>query len=144
MNEELTTNEELRIRNRELGLVNIDLDKARQRAEREGLYSDAVVQTVREALLVIDGNLKVLHANRAYYLRFQTTPGAIEGRFVRDLSGGLWNHPAFLTQLDAVLHHVPEFNDYEISYEDPVRGARTLLLNARKVPADETVKRLFC
>ena len=132
-----STNEELRIRNRELGLLNSDLEKARQRVERDGIYSDAVVQTVREALLVIDENLKVVHANRAYFKRFHTTPGEIEGRFVRDLSGGLWNHPAFLSQLDAVLNRVPEFNDYELSYDDPARGSRTLLLNARKVPADE-------
>lgn len=136
-NEELvTTNEELRLRNRELGVLNVDLGAARGRAEREGLYSDAVVQTVREALLVIDENLEVVHANRAYYKQFDTTAKTIEGRSVRDLSGGIWSHPDFLRQLDAVLGDVPEFNDYELTYADPVRGARTLLLNARKVAAE--------
>jgi two-component system, chemotaxis family, CheB/CheR fusion protein len=75
VNEELTTTtEELRQRNSELFEVNDALTQARD-------YAEAIVETVRQPLLVLDGNLRVLRANRFFYQVFQTTPEKTEGAF---------------------------------------------------------------
>ena len=37
---------------------------------------------MREPLIVLDGKLRVISANDAYYRIFQTTPKETEGRFL--------------------------------------------------------------
>jgi two-component system CheB/CheR fusion protein len=71
-NEELaTTNDELRIRNRELNELNAALGASRD-------YADAIIETLREPLLILDSELRVMRANTAFYACFQTTPADTE------------------------------------------------------------------
>lgn len=45
-------------------------------------YADAVVQTVREPLLVLDAGLRVKTANRSFYNIFKVAPEQTIGRLV--------------------------------------------------------------
>ena len=54
----------------------------------------AMVDTVRESLLVLDGTLRVVAASRSFYYTFRTTPEETLGRMVYDLGTGAWNNTA--------------------------------------------------
>jgi two-component system, chemotaxis family, CheB/CheR fusion protein len=131
-NEELvTTNDELRSRNAELKELNSAL-----RAERD--YSEAIVATIREPLLVMDKELRILQANRAFYEYFKTRSEDIQGRRLDDLGDKEWNIPELCERLRKVLSGGMSLDQHEISRSFPPIGDRTLSLNARRVPGAGT------
>lgn len=137
-NEELIiTNDELRNRNRELSVINADLRKAEATSERERDFADAIVRTVRGALLVLDDHMHILRANDAYYARFNALPKDTEGYLLQHTLGGKLSTPELLTRLVAVPNISDALEDFEMSYADPEMGPRMLRLNARKLPGDE-------
>ena len=44
-------------------------------SEEAGRYAESIVETVREPLLVLDADLKILSANRNFYRTFKVTRG---------------------------------------------------------------------
>ena len=142
-NEELTTtNDELRDRNRELSVLNAEIDKARGIAQRARSYADGIVATVRDALVVLDGNLKVLRANPAYYDRFKAKPEDTEGQPFAGLVEGRWNIPELLQRLKATLATNTDVIDYEMDHAS-TQGPRKLLFNARRIVGDADREQLI-
>jgi two-component system CheB/CheR fusion protein len=136
-NEELTTtNDELGSRNRELSILNGELNSARQISEQARAYADVIVETVREPLLVLDGDLKVLRANHAFYVDFETRPAAVEGHIIYDLGDGQWNTPLLRERLLGVLARNKPMDAHELSRTIAAVGERMLSLNARKIRGD--------
>jgi two-component system CheB/CheR fusion protein len=136
-NEELTTtNDELRNRNRELAVLNSELEKARALSERAREYADAIIETVREPLLVLESDLKIVRANRAYYGDFSVGREETEGRLLYEIGNGQWNVAELREKLDAVLARgSPMINcDVEVSTGFHTPGRRSLSLSARKIP----------
>ena len=126
-NEELaTTNEELRYRNRELGAINIERTEARD-------YADAIVETMREPLLVLDEELRVIRANRAFYEFFKTEPKFVEHGLFFALGEREWDTPGLRHLLEEVLPASTSFRDCEITTAFPRIGSKTLRLNARRL-----------
>ena len=137
-NEELiTTNDELRNRNRELSVLNAELEKAQASADRARGFAEAIVNTVRDSLLVLDEQMHVVRANKAYYANFNACPEDTEGRMFRHVAGGQWNTVELHERLAAVLNSDAVLKAFEIPYPDVAAGPRVLRLNARKVPGDE-------
>jgi two-component system CheB/CheR fusion protein len=136
-NEELTTtNDELRDRNRELSVLNAEVERTRVASESARAYADAIIETVREPLLVLDGDLRVLRANRAYYQTFQTRPEESEGRLLYDKGHGRWNDPIVRERLDAVLARRTDMAEAEVELVVGKLGRRWMSLHARRIPGD--------
>ena len=136
-NEELTTtNDELGSRNRELSVLNSELNKARQISEIARAYADVIVETVREPLLVLDGELTVLRANQAFYTDFKTTPAKVVGHIIYDLGDGQWNTPLLREKLLAVLGRNEPMDAHEMSRSVAAIGERMMSLSARKIHGD--------
>ncbi len=95
--------------------------------------AQAMVDTVRESLLVLDGNLSVIAASRSFYATFRTTPEETVGRMVYDLGSGEWNNPALRLLLDRIIPERGVMDNFEVEQEFPTIGRRIMLLNARKV-----------
>jgi two-component sensor histidine kinase len=93
----------------------------------------AIVDTVREPLIVLDPELRVVIASRSYYLTFLESPEQVEGRKLEELGSGQWNIPALRTLLSDILPHHTTVDEYEVVHDFPGLGRRTMLLNARKV-----------
>jgi PAS domain S-box-containing protein len=96
-------------------------------------YAGSIVETVRTPLLVLDHDLRVRLANRAFYLTFRVTQEETEGASLFDLGGGQWNMPALRTLLEEVLPRDSQFQDFEVDYVLPGAGRRSMLLNARRL-----------
>src|SRR5258706_8371048 len=96
-------------------------------------YSQAIVETIREPLIVLDERLQVRTANQAFYQRFQVTPEETENKFIYDLGNRQWNIPALRTLLEDLLSRNNQFQDFEVEHEFDQIGPRTMLLNARRL-----------
>jgi two-component system CheB/CheR fusion protein len=143
-NEELTTtNEELRNRNRELGVLNAEISKAREQSERSRAYADAIIETVREPLVVLDSELKILRVNRAFYRTFRVQPEATEGQLIYDVGYGQWNVPHVRQGLEDVLTQNRPLSDLELQHEFPGLGHRVMSLSARKIVSDSARNELI-
>ena len=120
-------------------LILLDIDRVK-RAQREILevresrdYARAIVETVREPLVVLDERLQVEMANTAFYRTFGVSPEATEGTLIYDLHDGQWNIPELRRHLEEVLPEKKSFEGLEIEHMFPGLGPRTLILNARGV-----------
>jgi len=107
-------------------LVLIDIDDLKN-------YSEAMVETIREPLVVLDAKLQVRTASPAFYEKFQVTKKQTENKFIYDLGNRQWDIPALRTLLEDLLPRNNQFQDFEVEHEFDRIGWRTMLLNARRL-----------
>jgi signal transduction histidine kinase/DNA-binding response OmpR family regulator len=98
-------------------------------------YAQDIVDTVREPLLMLDTNLRVQSANRAFYETFHVSPKETENQLIYELGNGQWDIPALRTLLEDVIPTSSVFNDFELEHSFPKIGRRVMLLNGRKLRA---------
>jgi two-component sensor histidine kinase len=96
-------------------------------------FAEAIVNTVREPLIVLDQNLRVISASRSFYRTFKVSPEATEGALLYELGDGQWDIPKLRELLEKILPERGTIEDYEVEHEFPGLGLRTMCLNARKV-----------
>ncbi|MGB6321872.1 MAG: PAS domain-containing protein, partial [Xanthobacteraceae bacterium] len=103
-----------------------DLDDASALAQ-------AIVDTIRDPLLVLDQNLRVVAANRAFYQTFKVNSPDVHGRPIYALGEGQWDIPELRLLLEDVGPRHAAMEAYEVEWDFPIIGRRTMLLNAREV-----------
>jgi two-component system CheB/CheR fusion protein len=101
--------------------------------EQAAAFAEAVVETVRQPLLILDKDLKVINANPAFYRHFRTRREETIGANIYELDGNQWNIPELRTLLEKIIPENSKFEDFQVQAEFPKIGARTMLLNARQV-----------
>jgi two-component system, chemotaxis family, CheB/CheR fusion protein len=69
--------------------------RAEQTFEKAQKYTESIVETVREPLIVLTPDLRVITANFSFYDRFNVTAEETEGRFVYSIGDHSLNIPAF-------------------------------------------------
>jgi two-component system CheB/CheR fusion protein len=94
-------------------------------------YSQSIVETLREPLLVLDSELKVVSANHAFYQFFQVRPQETENRLIYELGDRQWNLPVLKRVLEEILPKNTVVQDFEVDGDFPGLGRRVMLLNAR-------------
>jgi two-component system CheB/CheR fusion protein len=102
------------------------------------IYAESIVDTVREPLLVLDGDLIVVSANRSFYRKFGTSPAETEKRRIFDLGNGQWNIPSLRELLEEIIPKNTSLEDFEVEVDFPDLGRKRLLFNAREIPALES------
>jgi two-component system, chemotaxis family, CheB/CheR fusion protein len=115
--------------------VDISAAKRAQEALHEAhiRVTEAIVATVREPLLVLDPDLRIILANRPFYSTFRITPESAVGRLIYDLGNRRWDIPALQKLLEKILPKDRVFNDYVVSLEFEDVGLRSIRINARMV-----------
>jgi two-component system CheB/CheR fusion protein len=111
-----------------------DIDNARRneleaREARE--YADAIIDTLRQPLLVLDGELRIRRANGAFYQAFDVSPGETQGRMLYELGDGQWNIAPLRTELDRTLKGGQMFEGLRVEHDFPHIGRRVMMLNGR-------------
>jgi len=115
-------------------LIDIDALKRSETEIRESRdYAEAIIETVREPLIVLDENLRVRTANRCFYENFQATPEETENRLLFELGNRQWDIPKLRTLLEEILPQSSQLQDFEVEQEFARIGTRTMLLNARRL-----------
>ena len=117
-----------------LALVDIDaLKRSLEEVEEARNYAQGIVETLREPLLVLDGNLRVISANSAFYQFFKGVPQETENRLIYELGDRQWDIPALRNLLEEILPKDSVFQDFAVDADFPIIGRRTMLLNARRL-----------
>lgn len=96
-------------------------------------FAYSIVETLREPLLILDADLRVAQANRAFYRTFQVSPQETEGQCLYELGDGQWDIPRLRTLLDDILPQRSVFDDVEVADDFPGIGPKVMLLNARRL-----------
>lgn len=92
-----------------------------------------IVETVPSALIILDRNLNITSANRAFYQTFRTSAEETVGCHIYDLGNRQWDIPALRTLLESVIPHRASVEGFEVEHDFPSIGRRTMLVNARKI-----------
>jgi two-component system, chemotaxis family, CheB/CheR fusion protein len=115
-------------------LVDIDrLKQSEQKLQSAHDYAAAIVETVWEPLIVLDGNLRVVTANRAFYQMFKVAAVQAEGQLLDELGNGQWHIAGLKSRLEDILAHHNHFQDFEVTHTFEQIGLKTMLLNARHI-----------
>lgn len=96
-------------------------------------YAEAIVETVREPLVVLDKDLKVKSVNNGFLTTFQVTEKETLGKKIFDLGNGQWNVRSFVRLLREVLPRKKMVENFEISHTFPHIGKKVMILNARTI-----------
>ena len=110
-------------------LMLIDIDAAKRGLD----FAEAIVETVREPLVILNQNLQVVKANRTFYETFQAAREETEGRLIYDLGTGQWNIPKLRELLENILPAHSTFRDFEVAHEFERVGRKVMLLNASEI-----------
>src|ERR1700720_3456081 len=102
-------------------------------AEQRRSLEAAIVDTVREPLIVLDDALRVVVASRSFYRAFDATRQETEGRSLYELGDGQWNIPGLRTLLEEIIPRHTTIEAYEVEKDFPTIGPGTMLLTARKI-----------
>jgi two-component system cell cycle sensor histidine kinase PleC len=96
-------------------------------------YSESIVNAVREPLIVLDGDLKVISASRSFYGFFKAKPQETEKRFIYDLGNRQWDMPELRRLLESIIPKSFTFDNFEVEHDFPKIGRKVMLLNARRI-----------
>ena len=108
--------------------------RASDQAVREAIeYAEAVVDTVREPLVVLNGDLRVHSANRSFYQVFKVKPEETLGEFIYDLGNRQWDISKLRELLEEILPQNTRFHGFEVEHDFESIGKKVMLLNARRI-----------
>lgn len=106
-------------------------------------YSEAIVETIREPLLVLDAGLHIKSANKAFYQTFMVTPEETLDISIFDLGNGQWNIPQLRIFLEEILPNNILFEDFKVDHEFPSIGYKKMLVNARRIVSTDNQTKLI-
>src|SRR3989339_608843 len=143
-NQELTAaNQELSALEQELRSSNRQLTAHEKQQKGERGYAESIIDTIREPLLVLDKDLRVVSASRSFYNTFKVKEKETEKKLVYELGNGQWNIPALKTLLTNILPKKSVFQSYEIEHEFTTIGKKNMILNARELKREGSEDRLI-
>jgi transcriptional regulator with GAF, ATPase, and Fis domain len=89
--------------------------------------------SIREPLVVLDSNLKVLKANLSFYRTFKVKPEETDGISIYDLGNRQWDIPKLRELLEDILPQNSIFKDFEVEHNFLTIGRKIMHLNARRI-----------
>jgi len=110
-----------------------EITKLNQEIQLARDFSNNIVETLRDSLLILDDKLKILSANRAFYKVFDTTSEKTVGKYIYELEDNNWDIPELRKLLEEIIPDATFFEAFEVEYNFKKGGRKKLLLNAREV-----------
>jgi len=110
-----------------------DIDAIKRSLAQTRQYAEELIQDAREPIVVLDGSLRVVHANQAFYRVFDVTHKETESHAIYELGNGQWNIPRLRELLEKVLPGNQKVEDFDVRHNFPHLGERTMMLNARRI-----------
>ena len=101
--------------------------------ERSWTYIKTVVDVVREPVLILDKDFRIMTANESFYMTFKVEPKDTEKKIVYELGNGQWNIPALQKLLEDILPKHTFFKGFEVAHDFPTIGHKIMILNARQI-----------
>ena len=97
------------------------------------LYVENLVETLRNPLMVLDSDLRVVSTNKSFYKMFKLPLTEVTNKLVYELDDHQWDIPELRLLLEQVLPKKSSFEGFEVDHVFPSIGRRVLLLNGKQV-----------
>lgn len=104
-----------------------------QAVQAARVYAESIVDTIREPLVVLNAELRVVSANRSFFEGFQVRREEIEGQFLYELGNRQWDIPQLRKLLEEILPTQTIIKDFEVTHVFENIGLQTMRLNAREI-----------
>jgi two-component system CheB/CheR fusion protein len=114
-------------------LALVDIDALKRAQEKLLDYVNAIVDTTRSPLLVLNSDLRIRTANDAFYEKFRVSKDETEKNLIYKLGNGQWDIPELRRMLSEILSGQSVLKDFEVIHHFPAIGRRMMLLNARRL-----------
>jgi two-component system CheB/CheR fusion protein len=111
---------------KELAVIKIAADEA-------GEFAESVINTVREPLIALDQDLRIVKVSRSFYDFFKVKPEDTVGQLIYDLGNKQWDIRKLRELLETILPQNRSFDNYEVEHDFTTIGRRIMLLNARQI-----------
>jgi PAS domain S-box-containing protein len=111
---------------KELAATKISEDEARE-------YAEGMIHTVRDPLIALDKDLRIVTVSRSFYEFFKVKPEETVGHLIYDLGNKQWDIPKLRELLETILPEKTTFDNYEVEHDFTTIGRRIMLLNARQI-----------
>jgi two-component system, chemotaxis family, CheB/CheR fusion protein len=95
--------------------------------------AENIVDTVRDALVALDGDFKIISASRSFYEIFRLSPHDVLGRNLFEVGNGLWDIPKLRELLGTILWQNSTFENILLEHDFPIIGHKRMALSARGV-----------
>ncbi|OYT13344.1 MAG: hypothetical protein B6I19_05615 [Bacteroidetes bacterium 4572_114] len=143
-NQQLSASEQqLRAANQQLEASNIEIRKKEKEAVAAQKYAENIISTLREPLLILDADLKVITANESFYKTFNVSQNETLGSFVFELGNHQWDIPALRQLLLKILPDKSEIVDFEVEHLFDNIGQKTILLNSKELIQEDGKKKMI-
>jgi PAS domain S-box-containing protein len=113
------------------------LRRAKEAAEAESKLnwqlSQWIVDTIRDPLVVLEEDMTIVTASRAFLTIFGLAEGEANGKRISELGQNQWDIPALRHLMEKVLPENKPIESFEIEDDFPGLGRRVFNLNARKI-----------
>jgi two-component system CheB/CheR fusion protein len=110
-----------------------ELEVIKKSADEASEFAESVINTVREPLISLDRDLRVVTVSRSFYEFFKVKPEETVGQLIYDLGNKQWNIPKLRELLETILPQKATFDNYEVEHDFATIGRRIMLLNARQI-----------
>ena len=124
-----------------IGAVLVFRDVTEEYAARE--YSESIINTVREPLISLDQDLRVVSVSRSFYEVFKVKPEETLGQLIYDLGNKQWDIPKLRELLETILPQKASFDNYVVEHDFATIGRRIMLLNARQIQRGAEKERII-
>ncbi|MFO7890449.1 MAG: PAS domain S-box protein [bacterium] len=97
----------------------------------------AIIETIRGALVILDEDLRVVHANQSFYSTFKVNPEETESCLLYEIGNNQWNIPKLREILEKILPPKKTMMDFLVEHDFPHIGYRIMKLNAIQITSKE-------
>jgi two-component system CheB/CheR fusion protein len=120
-----------------------ELEIVKQSADEASEFAESVINTVREPLISLDQDLRVVTVSRSFYEFFKVKPEETVGKLIYDLGNKQWDIPKLRELLETILPQKTAFDNYEVEHNFATIGRHVMLLNARQIERRTGKKRII-
>ncbi|WP_454803661.1 PAS domain-containing sensor histidine kinase [Mucilaginibacter phyllosphaerae] len=103
-------------------------------------YLASIVETVRESLVVLNPDFKVLSVNDHFIKTFKVSREETENKLLYNLGNGQWDIPALKELLENILPTNNPVEEFEVEHDFPHIGKKLMLLNAHRIELEGKFK----
>jgi len=144
LNEELeSSKEELQSTNEELMIVNQEFIENQEQLRISQGYTEAIIATLREPLVVLDKSLRVKTANASFYKKFNIVEEDVEGKLIFEIRHNLFDNVLLRSLLEKILPERSQIHDYEILLNLSPANESTILVNASTIVNGKSDEKLI-
>lgn len=107
------------------------------------ILTRAIIDTIREPLIVLDEDLRIIAASRSFYKKFGMSHEVTYDKMFYDLGNGEWNVPALRKLLEQIIPEHTTVEDFQVVHDFISLGNRTMLVNACEIRYENGRKKML-